>query len=458
MRRSRLKLRIARQLQYIVTEPFKKFMQANSLGGNLLLVALVIGMVWANSSFAEQYYALWEGSYLGVFLDGFVLKKSLHHWLNDGLMAIFFFLIGLEIKRELLVGELSVWRKALFPVAAAAGGMIMPAVLFAALQVGSPETVRGWAIPTATDIAFALGILSLLGKRVPVTMKIFLTALAIVDDIGAILLIGLFYSPAPVWGWLGAGAGIFAFMLYLNRSGVRNVSSYLGLAVLLWGAILFSGVHATLAGVLAAFAIPVHTRISRAKAAEKGDALTRKLQTLVSSEKKVLADPVYHDVLAQIAKLYRDAGTPLQRLEHALHPAVAYAILPLFALANGGVTIQPELLGSVTEPLSLGIIAGLSLGKPVGIVGVCWLLEKLGVAERPNGMSWRQMWSAGCFAGIGFTMAIFIANLAFVEASFLESAKFAILLASLISTFLGVGLLLGCGRALKNEDLLEKEV
>lgn len=458
MRRNRLKLRVARQLQNIVTEPFKKFMQANSLGGNLLLVALVIGMVWANSSFAEQYHALWDASYAGVFLDEFILKKNLHHWLNDGLMAVFFFLIGLEIKRELLVGELSVWRKALFPVAAAAGGMIMPAVLFVALQVGSPDTVRGWAIPTATDIAFALGILSLLGSRVPVTMKIFLTALAIVDDIGAILLIGLFYSPVPVWGWLGTGAGIFTFMLYLNRSGVRNVSAYIGLAVLLWGAILFSGVHATLAGVLAAFAIPVQSRISRANAAEKGDALTRKLQILSSSEKKVLADPVYHDVLAQIAKLYQDAGTPLQRLEHALHPAVAYAILPLFALANGGVTIQPELLGGVAEPLSLGIIAGLSLGKPVGIVSVCWLLEKIGVAERPSGMSWRQMWSAGCFAGIGFTMAIFIANLAFVEASFLESAKLAILLASLISTFLGVGLLLGCGRALKNEDLLEKEV
>ena len=457
MRRSRLKLRIARQLQNIVTEPFKKFMQANSLGGNLLLVALVIGMVWANSSFAEQYYALWEESYLGVFLDGFILQKSLHHWLNDGLMAIFFFLIGLEIKRELLVGELSVWRKALFPVAAAAGGMIMPAVFFTALQGGSPETLRGWAIPTATDIAFALGVLSLLGKRVPVTMKIFLTALAIVDDIGAILLIGLFYSPAPVWEWLGTGAGIFAFMLYLNRSGVRNVSSYLGLAVLLWGAILFSGVHATLAGVLAAFAIPVQTRISRAKAAEKGDALTRKLQTLSSSEKNVLADPVYHDVLAQIAKLYQDAGTPLQRLEHALHPTVAYAILPLFALANGGVTIQAELLGSVAEPLSLGIIVGLSLGKPAGIVSVCWLLEKLGVAERPSGMSWRQMWSAGCFAGIGFTMAIFIANLAFVEVRFLESAKLAILLASLASTFLGVALLLGGGNAFKSETSLEKK-
>ena len=457
MRRSRLKLRIARQLQNIVTEPFKKFMQANSLGGNLLLVALVIGMVWANSSFAEQYYALWEESYLGVFLDGFILQKSLHHWLNDGLMAIFFFLIGLEIKRELLVGELSVWRKALFPVAAAAGGMIMPAVFFTALQGGSPETLRGWAIPTATDIAFALGVLSLLGKRVPITMKIFLTALAIVDDIGAILLIGLFYSPAPVWEWLGTGVGIFAFMLYLNRSGVRNVSSYLGLAVLLWGAILFSGVHATLAGVLAAFAIPVQTRISRAKAAEKGDALTRKLQTLSSSEKNVLADPVYHDVLAQIAKLYQDAGTPLQRLEHALHPTVAYAILPLFALANGGVTIQAELLGSVAEPLSLGIIVGLSLGKPAGIVSVCWLLEKLGVAERPSGMSWRQMWSAGCFAGIGFTMAIFIANLAFVEVRFLESAKLAILLASLASTFLGVALLLGGGNAFKSETSLEKK-
>lgn len=439
--RKKFRLRVARTVQSFLTEPFKLFMQASASGGNLLILALLVGMLWANSSFSQQYHAIWDNTVFGVYLNSFVLAKNLHHWLNDGLMAIFFFLIGLEIKREMLVGELSVFRKALFPVAAAIGGMLMPAVFFILLQGGNPETIRGWAIPTATDIAFALGVLSLLGSRVPLSMKVFLTALAIVDDIGAILLIGLFYSAPPVWGWLLAGLLILSVMLLLNRAGVRNLFVYILLSVLLWGAILFSGVHATLAGVIAAFAIPVKSSLSRKRAAAKGGHLTKQLQDLSASEKRVLADPAYNQVLSQLARLYSEAGTPLQRLEHALHPVTAFLILPLFALANGGVTIRPELLIDVVEPVSLGIIVGLTLGKPIGIVGMCWLLEKLKVAERPAGLSWREMWAGGFFAGIGFTMSIFIANLAFTDVLLLESAKLAILLGSVLSTIIGILLL-----------------
>lgn len=439
--RKKFRLHVARTVQTFLTEPFKLFMQASASGGNLLILALIIGMLWANSNFSQQYHAVWDNTVFGVYLNGLVLEKNLHHWLNDGLMAIFFFLIGLEIKREMLVGELSVFRKALSPVAAAIGGMLMPAVFFIFLQNGNPETIRGWAIPTATDIAFALGVLSLLGSRVPLSMKIFLTALAIVDDIGAILLIGLFYSAPPVWGWLFVGLLILSVMLLLNRAGVRNLFVYILLSVLLWGAILFSGVHATLAGVIAAFAIPVKSSLSRKRAAVKGDHLTRQLQELSVSEQRVLADPAYNRVLLQLSRLYSEAGTPLQRLEHALHPVTAFLILPLFALANGGVTIRPELLVDIVEPVSLGIIVGLTFGKPVGIVSMCWLLEKLRIVERPAGLSWREMWAGGFFAGIGFTMSIFIANLAFADALLLESAKLAILIGSLLSTIIGIGLL-----------------
>lgn len=424
----------------ILSYPFKHFVQTNSLGGIVLLFALLIGWSWANSSWQTQYHALWEETYVGVFWDSHYFKMTLQHWVNDGLMAIFFFMVGLEIKRELLVGELSVPKKALFPVAAAMGGMIAPAIIYAAFQNNAVE-LRGWAIPTATDIAFALGILSLLGSRAPIALKIFLTALAIVDDIGAILLIGIFYSAPPNWIALGIGGLILCFMFYLNRSGVRALSIYLGLAVLLWCAFLASGVHATLAGVLAAFSIPVKVKINRQNSAEKSRILTDELNHLSGSSKEILADKRYHSVLSKMSNLYKDAGVPLRRLEHQLHPIVAYGVLPLFALANGGVTLESSLIKSIFSPLSLGIIAGLCLGKPLGIVSVCWGLKKLGVVELPDNMCWRHVWAGGFFAGIGFTMSIFIAGLAFQDIQMLNQAKLAVLVASVLSTIIGIGVL-----------------
>ncbi len=423
-----------------LTYPFKHFVQTNSLGGIILLFALLFGWSWANSPWQSQYHALWEQTYVGMFWDQYYFKMTLQHWVNDGLMAIFFFMVGLEIKREFLVGELSVPRKALFPVAAAMGGMIAPAIIYIAFQ-NNEVALRGWAIPTATDIAFALGILSLLGKRAPISLKIFLTALAIVDDIGAILLIGIFYSAPPNWIALGIGGIILFFMFYISRLGIRALAIYLFLAIMLWCAFLASGVHATLAGVLAAFAIPVKVKINRQNSAEKSSMLADKLQHLSGSSQDVLADKKYHSVLSQMSNLYKDAGVPLRRLEHQLHPIVSYGVLPIFALANGGVTLEPGLSKSLFEPLSLGIVAGLCLGKPLGIVSVCWGLKRLGVVELPDNMNWRQILAGGFFAGIGFTMSIFIAGLAFDDIQLLNQAKLAILVASILSTVMGIALL-----------------
>lgn len=431
-----------KHVKRVLVYPLKKFVQTNSLSGNLLLLALVMGLVWANSDYQHQYHILWHETYAGITLGEYSLNMNLHHWINDGLMTIFFFLVGLEIKRELLVGELSVARKALFPVAAAFGGMMAPAIIFLLFQSAGSETIRGWAIPTATDIAFAIGILSLLGNRVPIALKVFLTALAIVDDIGAILLIGIFYSAAPSWGYLSLAIIIVAIMFCLNRAGVRNLLFYQILSVILWFVVLSSGVHATLAGVVAAFTIPVQGKISKKSAAKKSSKLADQLNDLSTSSKEVLGDAMYHSVLSQMSNLYKQAGTPLQRMEHRIHSLVSYFILPLFALANSGITIDPKMIGGVLDALSLGIIFGLCIGKPIGIVTICWVLEKLNFAERPDNISWQQLWASGCFAGIGFTMSIFIAGLAFDNAFFLNQSKLSIIIASFFSTILGTVLLL----------------
>lgn len=442
MKNSQPKVGKFKGVRLAIVYPFKKFVQANSLGGNLLLLSLIIGLVWANCGYQSQYHNLWINTYAGILFGDFSLKMNIQHWINDGLMTIFFFLVGLEIKREMLVGELSVLRKAIFPVAAAFGGMVLPALLFLIFQINSTDTMRGWAIPTATDIAFVLGILSLLGNRVPVSLKVFLTALAIVDDIGAILLIGLFYSTNLNLSYLFAMGAILVVMVAMNRFGVRNLTIYQLLAIILWYIVFLSGIHATLAGVLAAFTIPVEGKLCRKSAAKKGVNLADKLNNLSNSSKETLADSTYHSVLAKMSKLYKQAGTPLQRMEHRLHSTVSFLILPLFALANSGITIDFGMLNSLFDSLSLGIIVGLCVGKPLGIVSVCWLLEKFNLAERPNNMSWKHLWASGCFAGIGFTMSIFIAGLAFDNKLLLDQAKLSIIVASLISTLAGVVLLL----------------
>lgn len=426
-------------LASLLKYPFKQFARITASGGHLLLTALCLALAWANSPWQDAYHHLWEIE-AGLHLGPFELSKSLHHWINDGLMALFFFLVGLEIKRELLVGELSVPRKAAIPVAAAVGGMVVPALLYYLFNAGL-VTNSGWAIPMATDIAFTLGILSLLGERAPLSLKIFLTALAIVDDIGAILVIGLFYSAPPDIAALSLAALVLFCMVLLNRFEVHHIGLYSLLSLLLWMAFLASGIHATLAGVLAAFTIPAKARLTRDAIAKKSLQLTKKLQLTPAEERENLADPAFQSALLRLSGFFGGAASPLVRLEERLHPWVSYGILPLFAFANSGVTITDGMLGNLMSPLTLGILAGLCLGKPLGIAGICWLLDKLGWAEKPDNLTWLQLSAGGCFAGIGFTMSIFIAGLAFPQNELLEQGKAAILLASFISTLLGILLL-----------------
>jgi NhaA family Na+:H+ antiporter len=417
-----------------------RFFAHPSLPIALLLGATVIALVWANSPFAASYRALVDMP-LGVSFGDAALKKPLVLWINDGLMGIFFFLVGLEIKREVLVGELSNARKAALAIAAALGGMIVPALLYTLMQGGSPENARGWGIPMATDIAFALGLLSLLGSRVPASLRIFLTALAIVDDIGAVLVIAIFYTDTIALGTLAIGLGVFAVAIVANRRGVRSPLLYFMLGTLVWLAFLKSGVHATVAALLMAFTIPARTRIDRK--AFLGDVAksTTTLAALPPNDNDRLNSPEEQRVIDAIAKKLDHVQAPLQTLEHQLYPIVKRAVLPVFALANAGVAIDGSLGASLTHPVALGIGLGLVVGKPVGVFVFSLIAVKLKLAELPNGATLRHLLGVGLLAGVGFTMALFIGGLAFDDAALVDVSKVGILAGSVISAFLGLAML-----------------
>lgn len=418
-----------------------RFLHHRSLPIALLLGATVIALAWANSPFSGSYRALVELP-LGVSLGGAALKKPLLLWVNDGLMGVFFFLVGLEIKREVLVGELANMRKAALAIAAAVGGMLVPALLFSLLQRGgAPEHARGWGIPMATDIAFALGMLSLLGSRVPASLRIFLTALAIVDDIGAVLVIAVFYTDTIALGSLGVGLALFAVAIVLNRRGVCAPLPYFLLGTLVWLAFLKSGVHATVAALLMAFTIPARTRIDRsAFLKEVGGSLTT-LAALPPSDNERLNSPAEQRVLDTVAHKLDSVQAPLQTLEHQLEPLVKLAVLPVFALANAGVAIDGNLGASLTHPVALGIGAGLIIGKPVGVFVFSLLTVKLRLAELPNGATLRHLLGVGLLAGVGFTMALFIGGLAFDKAALVDVSKVGILAGSVIAAALGLATL-----------------
>jgi NhaA family Na+:H+ antiporter len=382
-------------------KPFQEFFKTESASGVVLLAVTALALAWANSPFAGSY-ALLHTLHAGGHLGGVDLPHSPAHWINDGLMAVFFLLVGLEIKREMLVGELARPAQAALPGAAALGGMLFPAAIYAAFNHGGPAAA-GWGIPMATDIAFALGILSLLGKRVPASLKAFLAALAILDDLGAVVVIALFYGGALNSAALGIAAGLFVALLLLGRMGVRALWAYLIPGAVLWLAVLASGVHATVAGVLLAMTIPA----GPAKAGEDADA----------------------------------SPSPLARLEHALHPWVAWGILPLFALVNAGVTLDASLLAGLAAPLSLGVELGLLLGKPAGILLFAYLAVRLRLGEKPAGVSWKALAGCACLGGIGFTMSLFIAGRSFPDAQDFVAAKAAIFLASAVSAIAGCLLL-----------------
>ncbi|MBS1174253.1 MAG: Na+/H+ antiporter NhaA [Burkholderiaceae bacterium] len=377
-----------------LTKLYTEFTDSEQSSGIALIIATVVSLVIANSVWGSAYTHFWH-SYVGFDFAGLHLKHSVSHWVNDGLMAVFFLLIGLEIEREIYKGELSDLKNATLPIFAAIGGMLVPALIHFYFNRGT-TTQDGFGIPMATDIAFALGVLALLGDRVPVTLKIFLTALAIIDDLGAILVIALFYVSDFSIVYFSGAMAIFALLLVLNRMGVKRIWIYLLLGVVMWYCMLESGVHATLAGVLLAFAIPFGN----------GD----------------VHSPSYH-------------------LQHVLHKPVAFIIMPIFALANTGIMLSGDWVSGLTSANSMGISAGLLIGKPVGILLMCWLAIKFGISQLPEEVNWQHLIGASFLGGIGFTMSIFITLLAFNDAGVVQISKISVLFTSLIAGVIGYSVL-----------------
>ncbi len=420
-----------------ILNAFGQFFKTEALGGILLIVAAAIALIWANSPLGEYYFKFWDKTYLSINLGGFEIDKNLHHWINDGLMAMFFFVVGLEIKREVLMGELSTPRKSAMPIAAAIGGMVVPALIYAVFNLGD-SSIDGWGIPMATDIAFVIGILALLGSKAPIALKVFLTALAIVDDLGAVLVIALFYSSDISIINLLIGLVIFGVMYAGNLTGIRNTGFYAVLGIGgLWLAFLLSGVHATVAGVLGAFAIPANMRIDKHQFKDSLQNLVQRFSELKGSAKHALSSQQL-SVLEEVEESVSDVEPPLQKLEHGLHPWVMYGIMPLFAFANAGVVFTPEAMNSLlSHPVSIGVFLGLVLGKVGGITLFSWISERVGLAQLPTGSNWFQVIGAGFLAGIGFTMSLFITALAFEDAALQDLAKMGILFASLIAGITG---------------------
>lgn len=421
-----------------LARPFQIFAAHKLSGAILLLAATVVAVAWANSPWAGFYHH-WLQTKLALSIGPFGLNKSISHWINDGLMGIFFFVVGLEIKRELLAGELANPRKAALPILAAVGGMVVPALVYAAFN-GGGAFARGWGIPMATDIAFALGILAVF--PVSLSLKIFLTALAIVDDIGAIIVVAVFYTDTIMPGSLLIGGLLLAVSIGANVVGVRNPIIYFLIGFAIWVAFYTSGVHATLAGVLMAFTIPARTVINPQQLHDRTRNLLKQLRDTGLPADRTLLTNQQHHIVHSMEQLTEHATAPLQELEHALMPFVTFAILPLFALTNAGVRLESGALDLLVEPLSLGIILGLVVGKPLGVWLFAWAGVRLRIAELPKGMNLFHVAAVGCLAGIGFTMSLFIATLAFEEVVLVETAKTAVLAGSLLSTLTGSVILL----------------
>ncbi len=413
--------------------PFLKFAKVEKSSGVLLFIATIIALLWANSPFQESYHHIWQYK-IGIISEHFSLYKPLVLWINDGLMTIFFFLIGLELKRELLIGELDTTRKASFPILAAIGGMIMPVCLFIVLNK-NPETINGWGIPMAADIAFILAILNVLGKRVPVSLKVFLTAFAIIDDIGAVVVIAIFYSSGIKWGLLAIAGILLLFLTWLSYKKIDSKYIFGTLAVIIWLLFLKSGIHPTVSGVLLAFTVSIRQRIDVR-------AYTSKLLEIATELKN---EETQSDIVlnkTQVSQVYGievitdSVQSPLQQKEHRLHYIVAYFIVPLFALANAGVSINSEM--NIEIPLVINTVLCLIVGNFVGVTVFSFISLKLKITQLPQNTVFSHILGVACLAGVGFTMSIFIANLAFsVNPAFVDSAKIGILIGSFLSGVLG---------------------
>ncbi|GJL65213.1 MAG: Na(+)/H(+) antiporter NhaA [Nitrospirales bacterium] len=429
----------SRPIEKIIS-PLEDFTKQNASGGIVLLGFTALALLIANSSYREIYSEFWHLP-ITIGIGPHILEKPLLLWINDGLMAIFFFVIGLEIKREILIGELSEPRQALFPIVAAIGGMVVPASFFLLINIDSSH-ISGWGIPMATDIAFAIGLLGLLGSRISFSAKVFLTTVAIVDDLGAVMVIAMFYTSHISWVSLGTGLSFLIILMAINWAGIRSPLVY-GLVGGggLWLAFLLSGIHPTIAGVLAAFTIPATSAMSKKEFSEK----SRRFQNVFQKSEVPGVSVLENKEQIHAAEALKTASDliqpPLQKLEHTLHPWVTFAIMPLFALANAGVVIKTDLSTLASSSLSLGIALGLLLGKPLGICLGAWVVMALGRASLPSPLTWPQIIGLSFMGGIGFTMALFIATLAFEDSAMLSEAKLAILIASSLAAIIGLFLL-----------------
>jgi NhaA family Na+:H+ antiporter len=403
--------------------PFVSFAKMEAASGILLLFSTIAALVWANSNWAESYHAIWNAQ-ATIGFGQLALTETRHEWINDGLMAVFFFLVGLEIKREVLIGELSSLRQAAFPLIAALGGAIVPALLYLFIAHGG-DAQKGWAIPMATDIAFVLGVLAILGKRIPVSLKIFVTALAIADDLIAVLVIAIFYTDRIHVISLALGLLGVALCFGANLLGVRKPAVYAIIGIFVWYAVLKSGVHATVAGVLLAFTIPARTYIDRDSFLKHSRLLIDRFEAATPHSSE--AHSAIHSMDSQLELV----ESPLHRIEHSLHPWVSFAIMPLFAFSNSGVRILGNVTAAARHPVSLGIVLGLFVGKPVGIWLFARVSAKFRLAAVPPGITWRALFGAAWLCGIGFTMSLFIATLGFGDGALLDMSKIGILAASL---------------------------
>jgi NhaA family Na+:H+ antiporter len=415
-----------------VLEAAQAFVQVEASSGIVLLAAALVALAWANSQWDDEYFRFWQTD-LSIDLHFVHISEDLQHLVNDGLMTVFFFVVGLEIKRELSHGELSDARRAMLPAAAALGGMAAPALIYLAFNLEG-EGSAGWGVPMATDIAFALGVLSLVSRSVPFSVKIFLLALAIADDIGAIIVIALFYTADFDPVAFGVAVAILAGIVAMNRQGMRNVDVYVAAGILLWLAVFESGIHATLAGVALGLLTPARSLYDPSAFAVAVDELNARYRAALESGSL----DQQQGILSQIEELSQGTEAPLDRLERKLHPWVSYVIIPLFALANAGVVLSGDGAANALEsPVTHGVVLGLVLGKPAGIVLATWLAVRLGMGRLPNGATWRHIVGVGLLGGIGFTVSLLITGLAFEDPALVDEAKLGVLFASVVSGVAG---------------------
>lgn len=418
-----------------IVHPTQRFINNSTTSGIVLFSSALLAIIISNSPWADAFHHFWE-LHFTIGFDSYEITKSLHHWINDGLMAIFFFVVGLELKREIIGGELRNPQNAILPISAAIGGMICPALIY---LIFNPEgaTTSGWGIPMATDIAFALGVLFLLGDKVPLSLKIFLTALAIVDDIGAVLVIAFFYTSDISFVSLGTGIFFMIVLIISNLIGVRSTVYYAIIGIGgLWLAFLMSGVHATIAAVLAAMTIPADVKISEINYIKKMNLLINMFDHAEPNDNTTVTNKQL-SIVDDIIIYSKEALTPLQRLEHAMHPFVAFVILPIFAFSNAGVTFSGDIFAQMSSPIFSGVFFGLIFGKVIGVFGLVMILLKFGWVRLPEGMNQLHLLGAGFLASIGFTMSIFIGGLAFKDATYIFEAKMGVLFASIIASVVG---------------------